>query len=102
MQKLQVVGSVLYIVAHPDDENSSHLWLANGRKVRTGNPEPDRGDGGPEPDRLSSATRSASSAPRAAGARRIDGGEQFFTRAVDFGYSKSAERKQRNGANRKC
>ena len=38
MQKLNVLGSVLYIVAHPDDENTRLIaWLANGRKVRTGN-----------------------------------------------------------------
>ncbi|MBL0043716.1 MAG: hypothetical protein IPP33_04650 [Flavobacteriales bacterium] len=47
MQKLNVLGSVLYIVAHPDDENTRLIaWLANGKKVRTGNLSLTRGDGG--------------------------------------------------------
>ena len=93
MQKLQVVGSVLYIVAHPDDENTRLIsWLANGKKVRTGNLSLTRGDGGqnligPELGDALGIIRTQELLE----ARRIDGGEQFFTRAVDFGYSKSAE-----------
>lgn len=93
MQKLQVVGSVLYIVAHPDDENTKLIsWLANGKKVRTGNLSLTRGDGGqnligPELGDALGIIRTQELME----ARRIDGGEQFFTRAVDFGYSKSAD-----------
>ncbi|MEO8588753.1 MAG: PIG-L family deacetylase [Flavobacteriales bacterium] len=93
MQKLQVLGSVLYIVAHPDDENTRLIaWLANGKKVRTGDLSLTRGDGGqnligPELGDALGIIRTQELLE----ARRIDGGEQFFTRAVDFGYSKSAE-----------
>lgn len=92
MQKLNVLGSVLYIVAHPDDENTRLIaWLANGKKVRTGNLSLTRGDGGqnligPELGDALGIIRTQELLE----ARRIDGGEQFFTRAVDFGYSKSA------------
>ena len=93
MQKLQVVGSVLYIVAHPDDENTKLIaWLANGKKVRAGNLSLTRGDGGqnligPELGDALGIIRTQELME----ARRIDGGKQFFTRAVDFGYSKSAD-----------
>ena len=93
MQKLQVLGSVLYIVAHPDDENTKLIaWLANGKKVRAGNLSLTRGDGGqnligPELGDALGIIRTQELME----ARRIDGGEQFFTRAVDFGYSKSAD-----------
>ncbi len=93
MQKLNVLGSVLYIVAHPDDENTKLIaWLANGKKVRTGNLSLTRGDGGqnligPELGDALGIIRTQELME----ARRIDGGEQFFTRAVDFGYSKTAE-----------
>jgi len=93
MQKLQVLGSVLYIVAHPDDENTKLIaWLANGKKVRAGNLSLTRGDGGqnligPELGDALGIIRTQELIE----ARRIDGGEQFFTRAVDFGYSKTAE-----------
>ncbi len=93
MQKLQVLGSVLYIAAHPDDENTRLIaWLANGRKVRTGYLSLTRGEGGqnligPELGDALGIIRTQELLE----ARRIDGGEQFFTRAVDFGYSKSAE-----------
>ena len=93
MQKLQVLGSVLYIAAHPDDENTRLIaWLANGKKVRTGYLSLTRGEGGqnlvgPELGDGLGIIRTQELLE----ARRIDGGEQFFTRAVDFGYSKSAE-----------
>ncbi len=93
MQKLNVLGSVLYIVAHPDDENTRLIaWLANGKKVRTADLSLTRGDGGqnligPELGDALGIIRTQELLE----ARRIDGGEQFFTRAVDFGYSKSAK-----------
>jgi len=93
MEKLGVVGSVLYVAAHPDDENTRLItWLSNGKKVRTAYLSVTRGDGGqnligPELGDALGILRTQELLE----ARRIDGGEQFFTRAVDFGYSKSAE-----------
>jgi len=93
MQKLEVVGSVLYVAAHPDDENTRLIsWLSNGKKVRTAYLSLTRGDGGqnligPELGDALGIIRTQELLE----ARRIDGGEQFFTRAVDFGYSKTAD-----------
>jgi LmbE family N-acetylglucosaminyl deacetylase len=93
MEKLPVVGSVLYIAAHPDDENTKLIaWLANGKEVRTGYLSLTRGDGGQ--DLLGPELGDALGIIRTEEllqARRIDGGEQFFTRASDFGYSKNAK-----------
>ncbi|MBS1944339.1 MAG: PIG-L family deacetylase, partial [Bacteroidetes bacterium] len=92
MQKLPVVGSVLYIAAHPDDENTRLItWLGNGMKLRTGYLSLTRGDGGqnligPELGDALGVIRTE----ELLAARRIDGGEQYFTRAVDFGFSKNA------------
>jgi LmbE family N-acetylglucosaminyl deacetylase len=93
LRKLGVVGSVLYVAAHPDDENTALLaTLANGALVRAGYLSVTRGDGGqnligseqgPELGLIRTQELLA--------ARRIDGAEQFFTRARDFGYSKSPE-----------
>lgn len=93
MEKLPVAGTVLYVAAHPDDENTKLIaWLANGKKVRTGYLSLTRGDGGqnligPELGDALGIIRTE----ELLAARRIDGGEQFFTRAVDFGYSKDAK-----------
>lgn len=93
LRRLGVVGSVLYVAAHPDDENTRLLaWLASGRGVRTGYLSLTRGDGGQnligtEQDELLGLIRTQ----ELLAARRIDGAEQLFTRARDFGYSKSAE-----------
>ncbi|MEO8734418.1 MAG: PIG-L family deacetylase, partial [Flavobacteriales bacterium] len=93
MEKLPVVDSVLYIAAHPDDENTKLIaWLSNGKKVRTGYLSLTRGDGGQ--DLLGPELGDALGIIRTEElleARRIDGGEQFFTRASDFGYSKNAK-----------
>lgn len=92
MQKLPVVGTVLYVAAHPDDENTRLIsWLSNGRKLRTGYLSLTRGDGGqnligPELGDALGIIRTE----ELLAARRIDGGEQFFTRASDFGFSKNA------------
>lgn len=93
MQKLNTVGSVLYVAAHPDDENTRLLaYLANERKYRTGYLSLTRGDGGQnligkELGELLGLTRTQ----ELLAARRTDGAEQFFTRANDFGYSKNPE-----------
>ncbi len=93
IQKLTVVGSVLFIAAHPDDENTAMLtWLENEELVRTGYLSLTRGDGGQnlvgdEQGDLLGVIRTH----ELLAVRRIDGAEQFFTRAVDFGYSKGPE-----------
>ncbi|MDX2196548.1 MAG: PIG-L family deacetylase [Cytophagales bacterium] len=91
LQKLTCTGTVLYIAAHPDDENNELLsWLANEKMLRTGYLSLTRGDGGQnligkEQRELLGIIRTQELLE----ARRIDGAEQFFTRAVDFGYSKN-------------
>ncbi len=84
------MGSVLYIAAHPDDENTQLItYLARGRHYRTAYLSITRGDGGqnvlgPEFDAELGVIRTQ----ELLAARRLDGGRQFFTRAIDFGYSK--------------
>jgi len=93
LEKLNVLGSVLYLAAHPDDENTSALaWLSKGRKYRTAYLSLTRGDGGqnligPEKGPEIGMIRTQ----ELLAARRIDGAEQFFSRAKDFGYSKNPE-----------
>ena len=93
LEKLNVVGSVLYFAAHPDDENTAMLaWFENEKHLRAGYLSITRGDGGQnligtEKGDLLGVIRTQ----ELLAARRIDGGEQFFTRAIDFGYSKTAE-----------
>ena len=90
VQKLNVLGSVLYLAAHPDDENTRLIsYMSNHVKARTGYLSMTRGDGGqnligPEIRELLGVMRTQ----ELLAARRIDGGEQIFTRANDFGYSK--------------
>ncbi|MEE9407614.1 MAG: PIG-L family deacetylase [Polaribacter sp.] len=90
IQKLNFLGTALYIAAHPDDENTRLIaYLANNVKARTGYLSLTRGDGGqnligPEIRELLGVIRTQ----ELLAARRIDGGQQFFTRANDFGYSK--------------
>ncbi|WP_333877946.1 PIG-L family deacetylase [Flavobacterium sp.] len=93
IQKLNFLGSVLYIAAHPDDENTRLIsWLSNDKKARTGYLSLTRGDGGqnligPELRELLGVIRTQELIE----ARKIDGGEQFFTRANDFGFSKNPD-----------
>ena len=90
IQKLNFLGTALYIAAHPDDENTRLIsYLANHLKARTGYLSLTRGDGGqnligPEIGELLGVIRTQ----ELIAARNIDGGEQFFTRANDFGFSK--------------
>ena len=90
LDKLNVVGSALYVGAHPDDENTALLaWLANGRKVEAAYLSMTRGDGGQ--NLIGSDTGELLGVIRTQellAARRIDGAQQFFTRALDFGFSK--------------
>jgi LmbE family N-acetylglucosaminyl deacetylase len=93
LHKLNVLGSVLFVAAHPDDENTSALaYFSKGRKFRTAYLSLTRGDGGqnligPEKGAEIGIIRTQ----ELMAARRIDGAEQFFTRAIDFGYSKTPE-----------
>ena len=90
VQKLNFLGTALYVAAHPDDENTRLIsYLSNNVHARTGYLSLTRGDGGqnligPELRELLGVLRTQ----ELLAARRVDGGEQFFTRANDFGYSK--------------
>lgn len=91
IKRLGVVASVLHTGAHPDDEDSGLLaYLARGRQARTAYLSLTRGDGGqnligPELYEALGVIRTE----ELLAARRIDGAQQFFTRAFDFGFSKS-------------
>lgn len=93
LDRLDVVGTVLYVAAHPDDENTRFLaWLANARGLRAVYLSMTRGDGGqnligPDLGPMLGLIRTF----ELLAARKVDGAEQRFTRAVDFGYSKSAD-----------
>ncbi len=93
LDHLQTLGSVLYIAAHPDDENTAFLAaMAKGRGMRTAYLSITRGEGGqnligPEQGAALGVIRTQ----ELLAARSVDGAGQYFTRAVDFGYSKSTE-----------
>ncbi|MBP6334707.1 MAG: PIG-L family deacetylase [Bacteroidia bacterium] len=93
LQKLNTLGSVLYIAAHPDDENTRLLsYYSNEKKFRTTYLSLTRGDGGQnligtEQGDLLGVIRTQ----ELLAARKIDGAEQCFSRAIDFGYSKNPE-----------
>lgn len=97
LKKLNVLGNALYVAAHPDDENTRVIgYLGNGKLVNTAYLSMTRGDGGqnligPEIREQLGIIRTQ----ELLSARRIDGGTQFFTRAIDFGYSKNTEETQR-------
>lgn len=93
LKKLNVLGSVLYIGAHPDDENNSLLpYLANEKLYRTAYLSLTRGDGG---QNLIGDEQGIElgliRTQELLAARKVDGAEQYFSRAYEFGYSKSAE-----------
>tara|TARA_Y100000310_G_scaffold298784_1_gene333048 strand:+ start:1115 stop:3520 length:2406 start_codon:yes stop_codon:yes gene_type:complete len=90
LERLNTLGSALYIAAHPDDENTQLIaYLANGRHYRTGYLAATRGDGGQ--NLIGTEIREKLGVIRTQellAARRTDKGEQYFSRANDFGYSK--------------
>jgi LmbE family N-acetylglucosaminyl deacetylase len=93
LKKLNTVGSVLYIAAHPDDENTRLIaYLSIEKCLRTGYLSLTRGDGG---QNLIGSEQGIElgmiRTQELLAARRIDGGEQYFTRAYDFGFSKNPE-----------
>src|SRR5947209_2637973 len=91
LKKLTVLGSAMYVAAHPDDDNAALIaYLADKRSYRTSYLSMTRGDGGQnligdEKGELLGVLRTQ----ELLDSRRIDGGEQFFARAIDFGYSKN-------------
>ena len=93
LKSFNTVATVLHIAAHPDDENTQLItYFARGRGYRMGYLSLTRGDGGqneigPEFDEKLGVARTQ----ELLAARRLDGGRQFFTRAIDFGFSKTAE-----------
>jgi LmbE family N-acetylglucosaminyl deacetylase len=91
LQKLNVLGSVLYIAAHPDDENTRLItYFSKDKLYRTGYLSCTRGDGGQNLiGNEQGIELGLMRTQELLSARRIDGGEQFFTRAYDFGYSKN-------------
>ncbi|WP_398454789.1 PIG-L family deacetylase [Sphingobacterium thalpophilum] len=93
LEKLNVLGSVLYFAAHPDDENTRLIaWLAQEKKYKTGYLSLTRGDGG---QNLIGTEQGIElgliRTQELLAARRIDKGEQFFSSAYDFGFSKTPE-----------
>src|SRR5690242_172217 len=92
LKKLNVLGSVLYIAAHPDDENTRLLaFFSKEKQYRTGYLSLTRGDGGQNliGDEQGIELGMIRTQELLA-ARRIDGAEQFFSTAIDFGFSKNA------------
>lgn len=93
LEKLNTLGSVMMIAAHPDDENTALLaYLARGRHVRTAYLALTRGEGGQ--NLIGSEQGDEMGIIRTQeliAARKIDGAEQYFTRAIDFGFSKIAD-----------
>ncbi|WP_305952056.1 PIG-L family deacetylase [Emticicia oligotrophica] len=93
IKRLNVVGNVLYVAAHPDDENTLFItWLSKEKMVRAGYIAMTRGDGGQnligsEQGEYVGLLRTH----ELLGARSVDGGEQYFTRANDFGFTKTTE-----------
>jgi LmbE family N-acetylglucosaminyl deacetylase len=91
LRHFQQLGTLLHVAAHPDDENTQLItYFARGRGFRTAYLSVTRGDGGqnllgPEFDEQLGVIRTQ----ELLAARRLDGGRQFFTRAIDFGFSKS-------------
>ncbi|MGB5244888.1 MAG: PIG-L family deacetylase, partial [Lutimonas sp.] len=97
IEKLNFLGSVLYVAAHPDDENTRMIsYFSNELNARSAYLSLTRGDGGqnligPEIREQLGLIRTNELLK----ARSVDGGEQFFTRANDFGYSKNPDETQR-------
>lgn len=91
LKTLKHLPKVLYLAAHPDDENTGLLsWLINDQNVETGYLSLTRGDGGQ--NLLGTEQGAALGLIRThelLEARKLDGAQQFFTRAIDFGFSKN-------------
>jgi LmbE family N-acetylglucosaminyl deacetylase len=93
LRRFREMGTVLHVGAHPDDENTELItYLSLGRGYRTGYLSLTRGDGGQnELGRDFDEKLGVARTQELLAARRLDHGRQFFTRAIDFGFSKSPE-----------
>jgi LmbE family N-acetylglucosaminyl deacetylase len=93
LHRFNTTGSVLHLAAHPDDENTQLItYLARGRGYRAAYLSLTRGDGGQnELGRDFDEKLGVARTQELLAARKLDGGLQFFTRAIDFGFSKSPE-----------
>jgi LmbE family N-acetylglucosaminyl deacetylase len=93
IKSLKTLGSVLYIAAHPDDENNSFLpYLTKERNLRTGYLSLTRGDGGQNLiGKEQGIELGMIRSQELLAARRIDGAEQYFSTAYEFGFSKSSD-----------
>jgi len=91
IKKLNTLGSVLYFAAHPDDENTRLIaWLAKEKHLRTGYLSLTRGDGGQNLIGTEQAEElGLVRTNELLAARKVDGGEQYFSSAIDFGFSKT-------------
>lgn len=91
LESFRQMGSVLYIAAHPDDENTELLaYLSRGRNYRTAYLSLTRGDGGQNVLGADlGAKLGVARTQELLAARQIDGAQQFFTRAKDYGFSKN-------------
>ena len=93
LEKLNTLGKVLYVAAHPDDENTRLItYLSNEKKYQTAYLSLTRGDGGQ--NLIGKDLKENLGLIRTQElleARKIDGGIQFFTSAIDFGYSKNSK-----------
>jgi len=93
LESLKVLGSALYIAAHPDDENTQLIsYLSKDKLIRTAYFSFTRGDGGQ--NLIGTETGASIGLIRThelLEARKLDGGQQFFSRAIDFGYSKTSK-----------
>src|ERR1700682_18359 len=92
LHKLNELGTFLMIAAHPDDERTAVLaYFARGRYMRTAYLSLTRGEGG---QNLIGSEQGAQlgiiRTQELLAARQIDGAEQFFSRAIDFGFTKTA------------
>lgn len=91
LESFRQMGSVLYIAAHPDDENTELLaYLSRGRNYRTAYLSLTRGDGGQNVLGADlGAKLGVARTQELLAARQIDGAQQFFSRAIDYGFSKN-------------
>ena len=99
LKKLNFLGNALYLAAHPDDENTRLItWLDNEKLARTAYLSLTRGDGG---QNLVGTEKGAAMGllrtQELVEARKIDGGEQFFSRAVDFDILKQLKKRLKFG-----
>ena len=104
LERLNTLGSVMMIGAHPDDDREVVLaYLSRGRHVRTAYLSLTRGEGGqnligPEQGDELGIIRTQ----ELLASRKIEGSEQYFTRAIDFGFSKTADETFKNGSAIRC